>query len=358
MAEKMKEQKSKFITLLFVIVVLVFLYLIRPYIVPLIMAAIFSGISYPYYRRLVVKMKGRTIIPAIVILTIFFLVIVIPTSILGTMVLNEATSISQKVVPMVQGKDTNDIVHSLKIPDWLPFADELRPFKEDILTKVSEVLGSIGQWFMKSLTSLTQGTLSLLLNTFIMFYAMFFFLLKGNDILDTIPKFIPLNEAEFDHLIENAFSVSRATLKGAIFIGVIQGFLVGVAFAVLGIPGAILWGTVAALFSVIPSVGSGLVWVPAAAYLMLSGSVGAGIGLIVWGGLIVGSVDNLLRPKLVGDDTQIPDLIILVTTLGGIGLFGISGLILGPVIAGLLMTIAELYKTDAKGYQRRRSTKV
>lgn len=108
----------------------------------------------------------------------------------------------------------------------------------------------------------------------------------------------------------------------------------------------------------IPSVGSGLVWVPAAAYLMLSGSVGAGIGLIVWGGLIVGSVDNLLRPKLVGDDTQIPDLIILVTTLGGIGLFGISGLILGPVIAGLLMTIAELYKTDAKGYQRRRSTKV
>jgi predicted PurR-regulated permease PerM len=144
-------------------------------------------------------------------------------------------------------------------------------------------------------------------------------------------------------MLDKFTSVTRATLKGSLLIGLLQGGLAGIAFAVVGIDNAVFWGTLMAVLSIIPSVGSALVWAPACLILILQGSVGAGVGLLVFCALVVGSLDNLLRPMLVGKDTRMHELMIFFGTLGGIMMFGISGIFIGPLIASLFVTIWELY---------------
>ncbi len=136
--------------------------------------------------------------------------------------------------------------------------------------------------------------------------------------------------------------MTRATLKGTLVIGVIQGTLAGLAFAVVGIEGALFWGTIMAVLSIIPAVGAAVVWIPAVIYLLSSGQVFAGLGLLLWCGIVVGSSDNILRPILVGKDTKMPDLLVLLSTLGGIGVYGALGVIIGPIIAALFLTVWAL----------------
>jgi hypothetical protein len=155
--------------------------------------------------------------------------------------------------------------------------------------------------------------------------------------------YLPLSSKDEVRLMAKFSSVTRATLKGTLVIGVIQGGMAGIGLAVAGVGGAVFWGTIMVVLSIIPGIGTALVWVPAAIYLLAVGKVLAAVLLIVYCALIVGSVDNLLRPRLVGRDTRMPDLMILLGTIGGILLFGIVGFILGPVIAALFITVWEIY---------------
>jgi predicted PurR-regulated permease PerM len=157
-----------------------------------------------------------------------------------------------------------------------------------------------------------------------------------------IKRFVPLPRDDRDRLFDKFLSVTRATLKGTIVIGAIQGMLGGVAFWVLGISGAIFWGVVMMVLSVLPVVGGALVWVPTAIVLALTGDFLKALLLTAFCGLVVGSVDNVLRPRLVGRDTEMHDLMILFSTLGGITAFGAVGFILGPIIAALFQTVWEL----------------
>jgi predicted PurR-regulated permease PerM len=144
-------------------------------------------------------------------------------------------------------------------------------------------------------------------------------------------------------MLERFMSVSRATIKGTLIIGSVQGALGGISFWVAGINGAAVWGTMMAVLSAIPGLGHALVWVPVTVYLALSGQWSGAIGLFVWNAFVVGSVDNFLRPGLVGKDTELPDIVILVSTLGGLVLFGPLGFIVGPIVAALFVTVWELY---------------
>jgi len=143
--------------------------------------------------------------------------------------------------------------------------------------------------------------------------------------------------------LQVGLSVSRATIKGTLIIGIIQGTLGGIGFAVAGIGSAVFWGALMAILSVLPGIGSALVWVPGVIYLLLTGNVVAGVLLAAWCAGVVGTIDNVLRPILVGRDTEMPDLLILLSTLGGLSLFGASGLVLGPVLAALFMTVLAIY---------------
>jgi len=181
------------------------------------------------------------------------------------------------------------------------------------------------------------------LQLFIMLYSMFFFLLGGRTILDRILYFVPLTDEEEEQLVDTFVSVTRATLKGSFLIGVIQGALAGLAYWVVGVPGAAFWGTVTAVASLIPAIGAALVWVPMVLFLLVTGQVAGGVGLLLWCVLVVSTVDNFLRPRLVGRDISMPDLLILLSTLGGLTLFGAVGVMVGPIVASLFVTVWHLY---------------
>ncbi|MFT5702527.1 MAG: putative PurR-regulated permease PerM [Desulforhopalus sp.] len=183
----------------------------------------------------------------------------------------------------------------------------------------------------------------ILLNLFIMLYAMYFFLLSGRSLTEKIFSYVPLTRQDKDKMVEVGLSVSRATIKGTLIIGIIQGTLGGLGFYFAGVGSSVFWAAVMAVLSVLPGIGAMLVWGPAVIYLFMTGHMVEGGGLLVWCAVVVGTVDNLLRPILVGRDSQMPDLLILLSTLGGIALFGASGLVLGPILAALFLTVLTIY---------------
>jgi predicted PurR-regulated permease PerM len=178
---------------------------------------------------------------------------------------------------------------------------------------------------------------------FIMLYTMFFFLMDGDRLIDKILYYLPLEDHDERRMLDRFTSVTRATLKGTAVIGIIQGVLGGAAFAVVGIHSAVFWGAIMAVLSFIPGIGSALVWGPAVIILAATGHLAKAIGLGVFCAAVVGSIDNLLRPILVGRDTQMHELMILFGTLGGIIMFGVVGVIIGPIIAALFVTVWDIY---------------
>jgi predicted PurR-regulated permease PerM len=179
---------------------------------------------------------------------------------------------------------------------------------------------------------------------------MFFFLMDGKYLLEKILYYLPLEDDEEQRMLAKFTEVTRATLKGTAVIGMLQGGLAGLAFVVVGIQAAAFWGTIMAVLSIIPGIGSALVWLPASIILIAGGHYAKGAGLAIFCGVIVGSVDNFVRPRLVGKDTEMHDLLILFGTLGGILMFGIVGIILGPIIAALFTTIWEIYGEAFREY--------
>ncbi len=335
-------QNKRFILFLLIFSLILFLYLIKNYLVTLTLAVIFTGILYPVYEKLVKSLNGRKSLASILMTIGFLLIIIIPTFYLLIEIINQATDVSAKLLPVLEQQIEN-AEHSNRLPEWFPFADDLQPYSEQIKSKMGELIGKVGGAIVSGIGSVTQGTMHFIIMLFIMLYAVYYFLLQGPSIIDRFEKFLPLSKKEFNLLKNQLYTTSWATIKGAIVIGLIQGGLLGLSFAIVGIDGALFWGAVAALASLIPSVGCALVYVPAAAILLANGDNWQGIFVLLWGLLIVGTVDNFLRPVLVGKESQISELTVLISTLGGIGLFGLSGVILGPMIASLFITVSNIY---------------
>ena len=225
----------------------------------------------------------------------------------------------------------------------LPFFDQIEPYRNTILKKAGEMIGSVSRFLINRLSSVTLGTVNFLFMLFVMLYTMFFFLIDGNKLIEKILYYLPLEDHDERRILDRFTSVTRATLKGSAVIGILQGALAGGAFAVVGIPSAVFWGAIMTVLSIIPGIGSALVWAPAAIILAATGHIAKAIGLALFCAIVIGSLDNLLRPILVGKDTQMHELMIFFGTLGGIIMFGVVGVIIGPIIAALFVTVWDIY---------------
>jgi predicted PurR-regulated permease PerM len=331
-----------FLLLLVIVITLTFLSMIKAFIMAVLLAGIFSSLAQPVYQRFTRWFRGRRSAASIVTLLMIMLVIIIPLGFLLGVVTAQAINVGESVSPWVQDKinDPDKVVVWLQ---GLPFYDKIAPYEDDILTRAGQMVGVLSKFLINNLSHATTGTVQFLFMLGIMLYSMYFFLIDGGKLIDLILYYLPLEDQEERRLLDKFSSVTRATLKGTAVIGILQGGLAGLAFAVVGIPSAVFWGTLMVVLSVIPGIGTGLIWVPAAVILVAGGHLAKGIGLAIFCGLIVGSIDNVVRPRLVGKDTQMPDLLILLGTLGGIMMFGVLGLILGPIVAALFVTIWEMY---------------
>jgi predicted PurR-regulated permease PerM len=316
-----------------------FFFVIRRFLLAILLAAVFAGLAYPLYRWVLAR-TGRRRAGALT-LVILLVLVGLPVAGFLTLVATEAVQISQGVEAWFREDG-----RAAQIGAWLeriPFAERLVPDGEELGEQVREAAGRTGPVLMGALAAATRGTFSFLLQLFVLCYALFYFLLDGPAILRGILRYIPLDPEQKEELLERFVSVTRATLRGSLLIGLIQGGVAGLAFWVAGVPGPAFWGTVMVVLSIIPAIGASLVWIPAVIYLFLVGEVLAGVGLLIWCAVVVSSIDNLLRPRLIGRDARMSDLMILLSTLGGIVLFGAVGFIVGPIVAALFVTVWHIY---------------
>jgi predicted PurR-regulated permease PerM len=341
--ERKNESMNKvFLLLLVAFISAVFLSMIRHFLMAILLAGIFSGLARPTYRRFERWFRGRRGLASMTTVLLIVMVILIPLSALLGIVTSQAISVGHSVSPWIE-KQIKDPSGLSKELETIPFYDKIRAYQEPILRKAGQLVGTVSSYLINGLSSFTLGTVNFLFMLFLMLYSMYFFLMDGDRFLAKILYYLPLEAEDEGRLLEKFTSVTRATLKGTAVIGLLQGGLAGVAFAVVGIQGAAFWGAIMVVLSIIPAVGTGLVWFPAAVVLVFGGHYAKGIGLALFCGLAVGSIDNVLRPALVGRDTQMHVLFILFSTLGGIALFGFLGIIIGPIVAALFVTVWDIY---------------
>ncbi len=345
-----QESVHKLVLLVMVLLISgVFLTMIRNFLMPLFMAGLISALSAPLHKWLTEKLNGRQHVASIIIITGIVLLIIGPLSVLITIVVSQAITVGQSVTPWVQ-TFIDEPSAITEYVDKIPFYREILPYRDEIIQKAGELVGTISSFLIDSLSSVTKVTINAIFGIVIMLYIMFYFLTTGHVLLEKILYFLPLKDEDEQVLLNRFTSVTRATIKGTIIIGIMQGTICGTGFALAGIEGAVFWGTVMAVVSVVPAFGTALIWGPAMIILALMGNFKGVFILLVVCGVVSGNLDNLVRPRLVGKDTEMHDLFVLFGTLGGITMFGLLGIVIGPIIAALFITIWEIYGTVFKDY--------
>lgn len=310
---------------------------------PVFWAAVLGVLFAPVQRFWLTRTKGRPAMAAVLSVLTVLVMAVAPFAFVGYSITREALALYEQL-----SRDGFDITAPTEwLRDYAPSLDaRIRQFGIDLdaveaqLREAAITTGrAIGAWVLR----LGQNVARLVLMTFVMLYVLFFFFRDGQEIVQRVIRAIPLGEQREAHLVRRFVEVSRGTVKGTLLIGLVQGTLGGLAFWVLGVHAPILWGAVMVVLSILPAVGASLVWAPAAVFMIISGRWGAGIGLIAFGTLVIGLLDNFLRPILVGRDAKMPDYLILISTLGGLAIFGITGFVLGPLIIALFLVMWETF---------------
>jgi predicted PurR-regulated permease PerM len=339
--------RTAFVLILVLAVTALFVAVTWPFLKPLLLGAMLAGLCRPLYswvRRLV---RGRRSLAATLTLLILFVLVAGPISAFVGVVVAQAIHVSDQAIPWVQ--QHFGAASTFNAHDWLvqrfPSLAPYVPEQAQIIESMGRAAKAVGSFLVVGAGQLTTGTAGFLLDLFVMLYAMFFFFRDGPRIIEKIFYYMPLSNRDEELLLERLTSVTRATIKGTLVIGIIQGALAGLGFWVAGIDGAAFWGTIMAVLSVVPGIGAALIWVPAVIYLFITGQTLSAVLLLAWCAAIVGTIDNILRPALVGKDAKMPDLLILIGTLGGLFLFGPIGFIVGPIVCGLFLTVWDIYGT-------------
>lgn len=342
--------RTAFVLILVLTVSGLFIAVTWPFLKPLLLGAMLAGLCRPLYKWVLRMVRGRASLAATLTLLILFILVAGPISAFVGVVVAQAINVSDQAIPWVQ--QHFGTASTFNLHDWLvqrfPALAPHVPAQAQILEGLGRAAKAAGAFLIAGATQVTAGTAGFILDLFVMLYAMFFFFRDGPKIIEKIFYYTPLTHEDEERLLERLTSVTRATIKGTLVIGIIQGALAGLAFWVAGIDGSAFWGTLMAILSIVPGIGAALIWVPAVIYLFVTGQTLAGVLLLAWCAAVVGTVDNILRPILVGKDAKMPDLLILIGTLGGLFLFGPIGFIVGPIVCGLFLTIWEIYGATFK----------
>ena len=337
--------RTAFVLLLVVAVTALFLAVAWPFFKPLLLGALLAGLFHPLYRWITRLLGGRASLGAAVTLLVLLVLGLGPVSAFLGIVLQQALTMSDQAIPWLS--QHLGVASTFNVHDWLvqrfPALAKYVPSQEQLLQQVGTAAKTAGAFVVSFAAGMTATTATFLLNLFVMLYAMFFFFRDGHKILERIFYYTPLSDEDETRMLTQLASITRATVKGTLVIGIIQGALAGIAFWVAGIEGAALWGTIMTILSIIPGIGAALVWVPAVIILFVTGQSLTATLLAAWCAAVVGTVDNFLRPMLVGRDAKMPDLLILIGTLGGLFLFGPMGFIVGPIVCGLFLTVWDIY---------------
>lgn len=318
-----------------------FFVILKPFFYPLFWAAILASIFYPVYKKIKDKTKSPSLSSALT-LVVILVIIVLPLILISALVVKETVDLYGAAANN-SGQITSDIQNFLNAVQKNPITQKLQLNQVFSAEQLTELAQKFSGYILTSVGVITQNSLMFIAMFVIMFYALFFFVRDGEKLLRQLMHLCPLGDRYEKILYEKFTSTVRATIKGTMTVGLIQGILGFLMFAAAGIKGSVIWGVLMVIMACIPAVGTYFIWLPVAIAQIIIGNTGTGIGMILFGSLVIGTIDNFLRPILVGRDSQLHPLLVLFSTLGGIATFGISGFVIGPVIASLLLAFWEMY---------------
>ena len=328
-----------------------FFWVIGPFLLTVFWGAVLAVIFFPIYRRIRIRLRGRDSLAGTITTLLVVLFVIAPFTLLAIALVNQAISLYGDI----QSGQINATVVLDFIDDRLPdVANGLSDFGvsiNDLRERLNAAVSEAGQFVAGWAIGFGGSILNVIIQFTLVVYLLYFFLVDGKKIQKTLVHTIPMGDRRERALFERFALVARATLKGTLIVAFVQGAIGGILFAILGIPAALLWGVAMMLLALLPVGGSAIVWVPAAIIMFIQGNIASGIIIVVVGSLIIGLVDNLLRPLLVGRDTQMPDWVVLISTLGGIAMFGLTGFVIGPVLAALFITVWDMLGQDYGGDQ-------
>ncbi len=331
-----------------VVVSLAMAWIAAPYYGAILWGVVTTIVFWPLNRNLREALPNSPNLAAFASLLAVIAIVIVPTIIIGSLLIEQALSTYAQIESQKLdfGKILTDLQAGLPRPienflDRNGFGD-----LQAIRQKLENVATSGARIAAAQAVNFGQGAFSFAISLGIMLYLTFFLLRDGSRLTRTIGERIPLAVQQRRDLFEKFATVIRATIKGSIVVAIVQGVIGGVVFWFIGIEAALLWGVVMGFLSLLPAVGTGLIWVPVAIYLFATGQTWQGAVLTACGVFVIGMVDNVLRPILVGKDTRMPDYVVLISTLGGISVMGINGFIVGPVIAALFIAAWDIFLAE------------
>ncbi len=331
----------------FLIVVLLvtaaFFWIIADLLMPVFWAAVLAVLFQPLNRRYRSLVRGRRSLAAVLTTLTVVFVIIVPLGLL-------AAAVTQQALGIYRGIATGEI--NLQAP--IDFVERSLPLLNDFLaaygvdvasvrTSIENAAMTASRYIATEALAFGRDALTFTLLFGVMLYVLFFFIRDGQHLIHRLIRALPLGDDRERRLLAKFAEVSRATMKGTLVVAVVQGLIGGITFAVLGIEASIFWGVAMGIFSLLPAIGPAIVWIPAAVILIAVGSVWEAVVVILVGTFVIGLVDNLLRPILVGRDTKMPDYLVLLSTLGGLAVFGLTGVVAGPLIASLFLVVWDMF---------------
>ncbi|MDD2656902.1 MAG: AI-2E family transporter [Patescibacteria group bacterium] len=321
------------------ILTLAILYFFRPFVYPIFWATVIAIMFYPWHKKMLKIFKGKGLASLVTSLISFF-VIFIPLVLLSVLLVSKSISLYNNV------SQSSLFQHPEQVSSWLektPVAPYVETIKNEWTNYAAEAAKNVSGFIFNTITNVSKNSINFVLTLFVMFYTLYYLFKDGDRFLAWLKKISPLGDNYEDKLYARFTSTIRSTLKSTLIVGGVQGVLSGLLFWITGIQGAFVWGVIMVVIAIIPAIGTSIILVPAAIIMLVFGNVWQAIVLAV-GALIISIIDNFLRPPLIGKDTQMHPLLVFFSTIGGLILFGVSGFVIGPVIAALYLSVMSIYE--------------
>ena len=343
MIESTVTMRRTFAVVLLLVLLAVFSFMISGFFGALVFAGASALMFYPLQQWFSRYMNPK--LAAGLNLVLLFVVVIVPMFVLLGLAAAQALSFVDQATSWLSSRLNGTApLLALNLPEWLDFQAELDSLREELTSKLGQIAGTVGRFVANTLSQVTRTTALFLLDVFVASYFFFYCLLAGEGLAKEVVASLPLRESDRQEFLSVGANVTRSVLKSMVVIGAVQGFFSGLAFYLVDIPGVVFWGIVMGFLSVIPFVGPVIIWLPVALYFAAQGQYGTALFLAGWFWIFVGSIDNVLRPLIVGSDTKMPDVLVLLTTLGGLFMFGAIGLLIGPLIGAMLMASWAVYR--------------
>jgi predicted PurR-regulated permease PerM len=339
---------SNYVFMGFLLGILYLFYLvIRPFLTDIFIAIVMAMVFYPLYKKILKLCRGLRIVSALLTLLIIIFVFLVPLSILAGIITGQSLELYQKISNGLQDGTFKQMIQ-VKISSFNHLFDRWHVDTQTLRLEeqVGSLLKNLSEFIYTQLASLARGIVGIIFDLVIALFICFFLLIDGENFLKEIKLLSPLEVSHHERIVHQVERTLKATLKGSIIVALAQGLLGGIGFWIFNIPSAAFWGVCMVFSSVIPLVGTSLIWIPAALYLIFTSSLGMGIGMALWGTLIISGADNVLRPLLLKGEANLHPLFTFLSVLGGLIYFGFLGFILGPVVLSFLMTMFEIYKKE------------